>query len=108
MQHPKPYKCKYVAATVSAFQVLKCCNHILAPVPADFSQVSDDSLLLLQEMGYSDKEAIRALRFTSSDITGAVTFLTEQREKQKVSREWQGLSEADIPYTVEAWEIPWG
>lgn len=39
---------------------------------------------MLCEMGYSRKEASRALRFCSGDVGASVTFIAEQRTKQQV------------------------
>ena len=41
------------------------------------------ALAALREMGYSRREAARALRFCGGDAGAAVTFIGEQREKQR-------------------------
>lgn len=47
-------------------------------------QVPAEALTMLQEMGYHQQEATRALRFAGADMSSAVTFLTEQRALQQV------------------------
>jgi len=47
-------------------------------------QLSEAALLQLAEMGYSQVESSRALRFSGGDLAAAVNFLTEQQLKQKV------------------------
>jgi hypothetical protein len=47
-------------------------------------QLSPATLLQLAEMGYSEREAQRALRFSGSDLAAAVDFLTEQRQQEQV------------------------
>ncbi len=47
-------------------------------------QLSPAALLQLAEMGYSERESSRALRFSGGDLAAAVNFLTEQREKHQV------------------------
>lgn len=61
-----------------------------------YMQLSPGALLQLAEMGYSQLEATRALRFSGGDLGAAVDFLTEQRAKEKVGRGGGGL----VPYSV--------
>ncbi|KIZ05684.1 NEDD8 ultimate buster 1 [Monoraphidium neglectum] len=49
----------------------------------DRLQVSPQSLAMLQEMGYHTQESSRALRFCSGDVAAAVSFIGEQRAKQR-------------------------
>eukprot|EP00775_Hariotina_reticulata_P012251 gene12251-12388_t len=46
-------------------------------------QLSETALLQLAEMGYSQVESARALRFSGGDLAAAVNFLTDQRAKQQ-------------------------
>lgn len=47
-------------------------------------QVPDVPLVLLREMGYSQKEAVRALRFSGGDMDAAITFIGQQRAAERV------------------------
>jgi hypothetical protein len=55
-------------------------------------QVPAEALIMLQEMGYRQQEATRALRFAGADLSSAVTFLTEQRALQQVGHSPEGGS----------------
>lgn len=48
------------------------------------TQLSEDALLQLAELGYSHKSSCRALRFGGGDVAAAVDFLTAQEEKKRV------------------------
>ncbi|XP_042506957.1 NEDD8 ultimate buster 1-like [Macadamia integrifolia] len=45
-------------------------------------QVPDEDLSLLMSMGYTEREAKRALRMTSQDVQRAVDFIGEERRKK--------------------------
>jgi hypothetical protein len=65
--------------------VALCCRCWLAIVHRLHRwQLSETALLQLAEMGYSQVESARALRFSGGDLAAAVNFLTEQLVKQKV------------------------
>lgn len=51
---------------------------------AVLTQLSEDALLQLAELGYSHKSSCRALRFSGGDVAAAVDFLTAQEEKKQV------------------------
>lgn len=51
---------------------------------AVLTQLSEDALLQLAELGYSHKSSCRALRFSGGDVAAAVDFLTAQEEKKRV------------------------
>eukprot|EP00878_Enallax_costatus_P017080 GHUV01017933.1.p1 GENE.GHUV01017933.1~~GHUV01017933.1.p1 ORF type:complete len:343 (+),score=113.63 GHUV01017933.1:474-1502(+) len=50
-------------------------------------QLSEQALLSLAEMGYSETESSRALRFSGGDLAAAVDFLTEQRHRQQEQKQ---------------------
>jgi uncharacterized UBP type Zn finger protein len=52
-------------------------------------QLSPAALLQLAEMGFSEREAQRGLRFSGSDLAAAVDFLTEQRQREQVRTDLQ-------------------
>jgi cysteine sulfinate desulfinase/cysteine desulfurase-like protein len=67
------------SAVTNKFRALLCCVCCSGCL-----QLSPAALLQLAEMGYSEREAQRALRFSGSDLAAAVDFLTEQRQREQV------------------------
>jgi predicted lactoylglutathione lyase len=49
--------------------------------------VSDESLAFLTELGFTVKEATRALRISSQIVDRAIDFATEERKKELKRRE---------------------
>lgn len=44
----------------------------------------DAPLALLREMGYSQREALRAMRFSGGDMDAALSFISQQRQADEV------------------------
>lgn len=50
-------------------------------------QIPDESISLLMSMGYSEREAKRALRMSNQQIEMAIDFLVDEKEKRERKRE---------------------
>ncbi|KAL6200027.1 hypothetical protein ACLB2K_029809 [Fragaria x ananassa] len=59
-------------------------------------QVSDESLSLVMSMGFKELDAKRALRMSNQDVSSAVDFLVEQKEKRDQQREDDTRREREI------------
>lgn len=57
-------------------------------------QVPDEALSLVMSMGYTQRDAKRALRMNNQDVGGAIDFLVEEKAK-KMQKDEEDLKRRD-------------